>query len=409
MVERKEYLNQLISWKDEDVIKVVTGIRRCGKSTLLLQFQKWLKENGINDDQIVSINFEELEYEELLDYKKLYQYLKEHLTEGKTTYIFLDEIQKVPFFEKVVDSLYVKKNVDLYITGSNSYMLSGDLATLLTGRYVEIKMLPLSFKEFTLMTGLSPENGFGEYLKNGGMPYIAAMDRTNEKADAYLEGIYNTVIVKDIEDRQIRKERDSSKRKITDIALLKTIAKYLASIIGNPVSIRSITDYLVSTGRKISPNTVGDYVEALTESFVFYQAERFDIVGKQLLKVNKKMYIVDLGLRNHILPRKNYDLGFLLENIVYFELLRRGYRVNIGKVGNTEVDFVAEKHGVYKYFQVTADMTAKETFEREMRPLKNIRDNYEKIILTADHLTIGNYNGIHVINLVDWLLEKNDN
>lgn len=409
MVERKEYLDQLFSWKDEDVIKVVTGIRRCGKSTLLLQFQKRLKENGITDDQIVSINFEELEYEELLDYKKLYQYLKEHLTEGKTTYIFLDEIQKVQSFEKVVDSLYVKKNVDLYITGSNSYMLSGDLATLLTGRYVEIKMLPLSFKEFTLMTGLAPENGFGEYLRNGGMPYIATMNRSDEKVDAYLEGIYNTVIVKDIEDRQMRKEKDSSKRKITDIALLKTIAKYLASVIGNPVSIRSITDYLISSGRKISPNTVGDYVEALTESFIFYPAERFDIVGKQLLKVNKKIYIVDLGLRNHILPRKNYDLGFSLENIVYFELLRRGYRVNIGKVGNTEVDFVAEKHGVYKYFQVTADMTAKETFEREMRPLENIRDNYEKIILTTDHLTIGNYNGIQVINLVDWLLGKNDN
>jgi predicted AAA+ superfamily ATPase len=409
LVERKEYLDQLFSWKDEDVIKVVTGIRRCGKSTLLLQFQKRLKENGITDDQIVSINFEELEYEELLDYKKLYQYLKEHLTEGKTTYIFLDEIQKVQSFEKVVDSLYVKKNVDLYITGSNSYMLSGDLATLLTGRYVEIKMLPLSFKEFTLMTGLAPENGFGEYLRNGGMPYIATMNRSDEKVDAYLEGIYNTVIVKDIEDRQMRKEKDSSKRKITDIALLKTIAKYLASVIGNPVSIRSITDYLISSGRKISPNTVGDYVEALTESFIFYPAERFDIVGKQLLKVNKKIYIVDLGLRNHILPRKNYDLGFSLENIVYFELLRRGYRVNIGKVGNTEVDFVAEKHGVYKYFQVTADMTAKETFEREMRPLENIRDNYEKIILTTDHLTIGNYNGIQVINLVDWLLGKNDN
>lgn len=405
MVQRKEYLDQLINWKDEQVIKVVTGIRRCGKSTLLFQFQQWLKENGVTDEQIVSVNFEELEYEELLDYKKLYQYLKERLVSGKTTYIFLDEIQKVSSFEKVVDSLYVKPNVDLYITGSNAYMLSGDLATLLTGRYVEIKMLPLSFGEFLSMTGLEPEQGFPEYLRSGGMPYIAAMNRTDEKVSTYLEGIYNTVIVKDIEDRQARKESDPSKRKITDIALLKTIAKYLASVVGNPVSVRSITDYLISNGRKISPNTVNDYVEALTESFIFYPAERFDIVGKQLLKANRKMYIVDLGLRNHILPRKNYDLGFSLENMVYFELLRRGYRVTIGKVGNTEVDFVAEKQGAYEYFQVTADMTAKETFDREIRPLENIRDNYEKIILTMDRLTLGNYNGIQVQHLLDWLIE----
>lgn len=405
MVQRKEYLDQLINWKDEQVIKVVTGIRRCGKSTLLLQFQQWLKENGVTDEQIVSVNFEELEYEELLDYKKLYQYLKERLVSGKTTYIFLDEIQKVSSFEKVVDSLYVKPNVDLYITGSNAYMLSGDLATLLTGRYVEIKMLPLSFGEFLSMTGLEPEQGFPEYLRSGGMPYIATMNRTDEKVSTYLEGIYNTVIVKDIEDRQARKESDPSKRKITDIALLKTIAKYLASVIGNPVSVRSITDYLISNGRKISPNTVNDYVEALTESFIFYPAERFDIVGKQLLKANRKMYIVDLGLRNHILPRRSYDLGFSLENMVYFELLRRGYKVTIGKVGNTEVDFVAEKQGAYEYFQVTADMTAKETFDREIRPLENIRDNYEKTILTMDRLTPGNYNGIQVRHLLDWLIE----
>ena len=404
MVQRKEYLDQLIAWKDEQVIKVVTGIRRCGKSTLLLQFQQWLKENGVTDEQIVSVNFEELEYEELLDYKKLYQYLKERLVSGKTTYIFLDEIQKVSSFEKVVDSLYVKPNVDLYITGSNAYMLSGDLATLLTGRYVEIKMLPLSFGEFLFMTGLEPEQGFPEYVRSGGMPYIAAMNRTDEKVSTYLEGIYNTVIVKDIEDRQARKESDPSKRKITDIALLKTIAKYLASVIGNPVSVRSITDYLISNGRKISPNTVNDYVEALTESFIFYPAERFDIVGKQLLKANRKMYIVDLGLRNHILPRRSYDLGFSLENMVYFELLRRGYKVTIGRVGNTEVDFVAEKQGAYEYFQVTADMTAKETFDREIRPLENIRDNYEKTILTMDRLTPGNYNGIQVRYLLDWLI-----
>lgn len=406
VVERKEYLEHLIQWKDEQVIKVVTGIRRCGKSTLLLQYQEWLKASGVSDEQIVTINFEELEYEELQDYKKLYAYLKDRLCKGKMTYIFLDEIQKVFAFEKVVDSLYVKPQVDLYVTGSNAYMLSGDLATLLTGRYVEIKMLPLSFYEFLEVTGSGQEQGFSEYMRDGGLPYVAVMDRTPEKVETYLEGIYNTVIVKDIEDRQARKESDSDKRKINDILLLKTIAKYLASIVGNPVSIRSITDYFISNGRKISPNTVSDYVEALTESFIFYPAERFDIIGKQLLKANRKMYIVDLGLRNHILPRRQYDLGFSLENIVYFELLRRGYRVMIGKVGSTEVDFVAEKQGAYTYFQVTADMTAQETFEREMKPLRHIRDNYEKIVLTGDRLTLGNYDGIQVKYLPDWLLEK---
>ena len=406
MVERKEYLERLAQWKDEQVIKVITGIRRCGKSTLLLQYQAWLKANGVSADQIVSVNFEELEYEELLDYRKLYEYLKSHLCIGKKSYIFLDEIQKVAAFEKVVDSLYVKPDIDIYITGSNAYMLSSDLATLLTGRYVEIKMLPLSFKEFLSITDMDTEQGLAEYLRNGGLPYIAVMNRTSEKVETYLEGIYNTVIVKDIEDRQARKESDPFKRKITDIVLLKTIAKYLASVAGNPVSIRSITNYLTSNGRKLSPNTVSDYVDALIESFIFYPAERFDIVGKQLLKANRKLYIVDLGLRNYILPRQNYDLGFSLENIVFFELLRRGYRVMIGKVGNTEVDFVAEKNGVYSYIQVTADMTAKETFERELKPLSNIRDNYEKIVLTADRFTPGNYNGIQVKYLPDWLLGK---
>ena len=405
MVERKEYLEALLSWKNEQVIKVVTGIRRCGKSTLLAQFQQRLLQDGISNEQIVSVNFEELEYEELQDYHRLYAYLKERLVPGKTTYIFLDEVQKVPAFEKVVDSLYVKPDVDIYITGSNAWMLSGDLATLLTGRYVEIRMLPLSFKEFLSLTGLNEEEGLAEYLRHGGLPYVAQMNRTNEKVEAYLEGIYNTVIVKDIEDRQSRRESDPAKRKITDIALLKTIAKYLASVVGNPVSIRSVTDYLISSGRKVSPNTVDDYVEALTESFIFYPVERFDIVGKQLLKIGKKLYIVDPGLRNHILPRKTYDLGFTLENVVYLELLRRGYRVSIGKLGNTEVDFVAEKQGELTYIQVTADMTAQETFEREMRPLTLIRDNYEKIILTADHLTVGNYNGIRVKNITKWLLE----
>ena len=405
MVERKEYLDQLWAWKDEQQIKVVTGIRRCGKSVLLEQYQQRLLANGVTPEQIISINFENLDYEPLKDYMKLYNYLKERLCADKMTYIFLDEVQEVPSFEKVVDSLYIRDHVDVYITGSNAYMLSSELATLLSGRYTEIKMLPLSFREYMAVTGMAKEEAFAEFMKTGGIPYVAVMNRTDEKIDQYLEGIYNTVIVKDIEQRQARREKEGGKRKITDIALLKTIARYLASVIGSPVSMKSITDYLTSAGRKVSQNTVSDYVEALTESFIFYPVERFDIVGKQLLKIGKKLYIVDPGLRNHILPRKTYDLGFTLENVVYLELLRRGYRVSIGKLGNTEVDFVAEKQGELTYIQVTADMTAQETFDREMRPLTLIRDNYEKLILTADHLTVGNYNGIRVKNITKWLLE----
>lgn len=405
MVERKEYLQQLLSWKDEQVIKVVTGIRRCGKSTLLRQYQAVLRANGVSEEQIVSVNFEELEYEHLLDYKKLYEYIKERLYADKTTYIFLDEIQKVPDFEKVVDSLYVKKRTDVYITGSNAYMLSGDLATLLTGRYIEISMLPLSFREYCEATGGASDTAFAAYLHSGGMPYIALMDKNTEKAEAYLEGIYNTVIVRDIEDRQSHRESDPDKRKITDIALLKTIARYLASVVGSPVSVRSVTNYLISGGRKVSPNTVGDYMEALAESFIFYPAERFDVVGKQLLKANKKWYMVDLGLRNHILPRQTYDLGFSIENVVFFELLRRGCRVTIGKTREAEIDFVAQKQGVLTYYQVTADMTAQETFQREMKPLQSIRDNYQKIVLTLDRFSLGNYEGIEVLNVVDWLMQ----
>lgn len=404
MVERKEYLEQLLEWKDEHIIKVVTGIRRCGKSVLLEQFKDRLHSAGVEAEQIISINFEDLEFEELLDYKALYRYIKERLCSDKMTYIFLDEIQNVHDFPKVVDSLYVKNNTDVYITGSNSYLLSSELATLLSGRYVEISMLPLSFREYVTVTGRPQEDAFSEYMQTGGLPYVAVMNRTDEKVNQYLEGIYNTVIVKDIEERQARKEKDAGKRKITDIALLKTIARYLASVIGSPISMKSVTDYLISSGRKISPNTVSDYVEALTESFIFYPAERFDIVGKQLLKANKKLYMVDLGLRNHILPRKRYDLGFSIENIVYFELLRRGYKVNIGKFGSTEVDFVAQKQGILTYYQVTANMTAEETFEREMRPLRGIQDNYEKIVLTLDRFSLGNYEGIKVMNVIDWLL-----
>lgn len=406
MVIRNAYLDQLLAWKNEQVIKVVTGIRRCGKSTLLAQFQDHLLREGVSNEQIISINFEDLEYEDLLDYKALYAYIKARLCPDKMTYIFLDEIQKVDSFQKAVDSLFIKNNTDIYITGSNAYLLSGDLATLLTGRYVEISMLPLSFAEYAEYSGESDEQALAKYMQFGGFPYLSQMENTAEKVDTYLEGIYNTVVVKDIEERQTRKNSDPNKRKITDITLLKTIARYLASVVGSPVSVKSVSDYLISSGRKVSPNTVDDYMEALQESFIFYPVERFDINGKQLLKVNRKWYIVDLGLRNHILPKKRYDLGFSLENIVYFELLRRGYKVNVGKNGDTEVDFVAQKQGILHYYQVTADMTNEDTFNREIRPLQAIKDNYEKIILTLDHMTPGDYEGIKVIYLIDWLLGK---
>ena len=408
MIIRKEYLSRLLAWKDEQVIKVVTGIRRCGKSTLLKQFQDLLLEEGVSQEQIISINFEDLDYEDLLDYKALYAYIKERLCPDKMTYIFLDEIQKVDSFQKAVDSLFIKENTDIYITGSNAYLLSGDLATLLTGRYVEISMLPLSFAEYLECSGETGEQALASYLRFGGFPYLTQMENTADKVDTYLEGIYNTVVVKDIEDRQLRKNPDPNKRKITDITLLKTIARYLASVVGSPVSVKSVSDYLVSSGRKVSPNTVDDYMEALQESFIFYPVERFDINGKQLLKVNRKWYIVDLGLRNHILPKKRYDLGFSLENIVFFELLRRGFKVNVGKNGDAEVDFVAQKQGVLHYYQETADMTNEDTFDREIRPLQSIKDNYEKTILTMDHMTPGDYEGIKVVPLLDWLLEKNE-
>ena len=321
MIERTDYLQKLIAWKDEQIIKVVTGIRRCGKSTLLDLYKGYLKENGIGDEQIISVNFEDLENERLQDYRVLYAYLTERLCKGKTTYIFLDEIQKVEGFEKVVDSLYIKENVDVYITGSNSWLLSGELATLLSGRYVEINMLPFSFAEFCQSRGGSDEDRlFAEYMSDGAFPYIATMDRTKEKIDMYLEGIYNTVIVKDVEERQRRREKDPNKRKVTDIALLKNISKFLANSVGSPVSVKKIADYITSSGRKVSQNTVDDYIEALVQAYIFYRAERYDVEGKQLLKQNGKLYIVDLGLRRYLLPKRNYDLGYSLENIMFLVL-----------------------------------------------------------------------------------------
>ena len=401
MIKRKEYLKQLLSWKDQNIIKVLTGIRRCGKSTILKLYQEYLLNNGIDPSQIISINFEELEYEDLQDYKKLYQYIKDRLVENKMMYIFLDEIQNVPSYEKVVDSLHVKENIDIYITGSNSYIFSGQLATYLSGRYIEIPVLPLSFKE-VYNPQTNKEEAFQKYIKTGGFPYINQIQLLNEQIDMYLEGIYNTVIVKDIEERINRKNSKS----VTDIALLKAISKYLSSVVGSPVSIRSITNYFKSNERKTSPNTISNFIEALCESYLYYPVEVMDISGKEVLKSNKKYYIVDPGIRNYILPKQFYDLGFTIENIVYLELLRRRYNVNIGRNGRTEVDFIAKRNDVYTYIQVTASLVDENTFNREIRPLQQIEDNYEKIILTLDRYTLGNYEGIKVINIIDWLLEE---
>ncbi len=401
MIERTTYLEKLKYWKDEQVIKVITGIRRCGKSTLLKQFQENLKRQGVLNEQIIYLNFEELDNENLLDYKSLYEYIKSHLVPQKMNYIFLDEIQNVSQYEKAVDSLYIKDNVDLYITGSNAYMLSSDLSTLLSGRYVEISMLPLSFAEYYEINKKdSKEDSFSDYMKFGGLPYIATMNRTDDKVDTYLEGIYNTVIVKDVEERQKR----TQSKKVVDTALLQSISKYLMDVVGNPISINGIANYLCSNNRKVSSHTVNDYVDMLTEAFVFYKAERFDIKGKELLKTNAKYYAVDTGIRNHLISKKEFDLGFVLENIVYLELLRRGYKVCIGKVGTKEVDFVAQKNDYKEYIQVSLNLSSEETFNREVSSLREIKDNFDKTILTLDKFTVGNYDGIIVKNVIDWLL-----
>lgn len=409
MIKREEYLNKLLKWKDEKVIKVITGVRRCGKSTLLVQFQQELLKSGTDEDQIISINFESLEFENLRDYRELYKYISERIVDGKSTYVFLDEIQLVNDFQKAVDSLFIKDNIDIYITGSNAYVLSGELATLLSGRYIEINLLPLSFKEYcSVQTSSDMDKALARYMRYGAMPYVACLDEIEEKADVYIDGIYNTIILKDIELRQNRKETNSNKRKISDVGLLKNIAKFLASAVGSPISYKSITDYLTSSGRKVSQSTVSDYVEALIEPYIFYKAERYDIVGKQLLKQNQKLYVVDLGLRNHLTPRSNYDLGYSLENIIYFELIRRGYSVNVGKTGQYEVDFIARKGEDVEYYQVTASLTEETTFNREIGPLKNLNDNHPKTIITLDKFTTGNYDGIKVINAIDWLLNQSE-
>ena len=396
MIQRKEYLKKLIAFRDKQLIKVVTGVRRCGKSTLLKMYQEWLREQGVEASRIISINFEDIDYEELTDYRKLYDYLKEHLNPERMTYIFLDEIQNVADFPKVVDSLYIKNNVDIYMTGSNAYMLSSEIATLISGRYVQIEMLPFSFKEYMESTGSMNDRGvkYTEYLENSSFPQTLELKGQPDEIRDYLVGLNNTIVVKDIVNR----------KKITDTMMLKSLLRFVFDNIGNPLSSKKIADTMTSAGRKIDVKTVEKYLEALTESYILYQAKRYNIKGKQYLKTLEKYYVVDVGLRFMLLGSKQMDAGHILENVVYLELLRRGYDVYVGKINEFEVDFVAQNSRGTSYFQVALTVRDEKTLQRELRPLQSIRDHYPKMIVTLDEDPETQYDGIRRVNARDWLL-----
>ena len=397
MIQRTQYLNKLKLFKDKQIIKVITGIRRCGKSTLFTLFQDSLVKSGISKAQIQSINFEDMFYTELQDYKKLHQYILDHAVPKQKNYIFLDEIQNVPQFQKVVDSLYIRDNFDIYITGSNAHLLSGELATLLSGRYVEIQMLPLSFEEYVSaqpnQTNLSQL--YMSYVQHGAFPYTLQMP-TEEAVNTYLKGILDSIIVKDV----------VARHKIVNTEELYRIIKFLFDNIGSLVSMKKISDTMTSAGYKISNKTVEKYVMALVESFVLYPASRYDIKGKQYLQTGEKYYIVDTGLRQALLNNKGRDSGHILENIVYLELIRRGYKVFIGKAGTQEVDFVAQNEQGTEYYQVSQSVLAEETLKRELEPLQKIRDHYPKYLLTMDYFPSTDFEGIKQINVLDWLIHK---
>lgn len=397
MIERTEYLEELKRWKDKDLIKVVTGIRRCGKSTLFELFIKFLKENNIQDEQIIHVNLEDADYD-FGSYKELYNYINNKLDSKKQYYVFLDEVQNVPEFQKAVDSLYIKKNVDVYITGSNAYLLSGELATLLSGRYIEIKMLPLSFKEYvTAFDDNNYQKLFLNYMKNGGMPGNISILKTNPNdIDKYLDGIFSTIVYKDI----------MARNNISDKMLLESVLKFIFDSIGSPISTKKISDTLTSKGMSTSNHTVENYITAFLESFLIYKAERFDVKGKNLLARDYKYYTVDSGLRSYLLGKKaDSDMGHILENIVYLELLRRGYKVYIGKVDDLEVDFVAENRDGLKYYQVALTVRDEKVLERELKSLQKTGDHYPKILLTLDMDLEADYDGITKMNVVDWLLK----
>lgn len=431
--KRDLYLNKIIAFQDTEPVKVVTGIRRCGKSSLLKLMVLHLKESGITDEQILEMNFESHAFKNM-NSDSFYEYVKQHIVPNKRMYLFFDEVQRVPNWEDAVNSFRVDFNCDIYVTGSNAYMLSSEYATYLSGRCVEIKMLPLSFSEFLTFHGFEVReiksslggirkqafdknderyelrDVFDAYMRFGGMPGIADIGLDQEKALMLLEGIYSTVIMRDILERENRKGQS----RITDPVLLKKIIMFLADNIGSNISVSSIGNTLMNEGlldngkRKGTPSvhTVQSYINALLESYFFYEIKRFDIKGKEFLRTLGKYYIVDIGLCNYLLGFRNRDSGHALENIVYFELLRRGYDVSIGKIDNSEVDFIATKADNKIYVQVTESMTSEDVRKRELSPLQKISDNYEKIILSLNPGMDSSYNGIKSINLIDWLISE---
>ena len=396
-VLRKEYLGRLNNLKHKKIIKIVTGIRRCGKSTLLEIFRDQLLRDGVDEKQITFVNFEDYENKELRNPDSLHKYIKKRLV-SKMNYIILDEIQRVEDFPDIVDSLYIKKNVDLYLTGSNSSLLSSEIATLISGRYVEIKMLPLSFKEFVGATR-QEENlskAYKQYVSASSFPYVLELLETPQEINPYLEGIYNTILVKDIIDR----------KKITDTTVLKSVTQFLFDNIGLELSSKKVSDTLTSNSRKSDPKTIEKYIGALEESFIVYCAGRYNIKGKEYLKSLQKYYVADIGLRNFMLGKKGMDVGHVLENVVYLELLRRGYDVYVGKIDAQEVDFVAQTQDGNTYIQVAASVRDERTLERELKPLKAIKDNYPKLLLTLDDDPQGDYDGIVRQNALEWLMKN---
>lgn len=395
-IQRPEYLDKLIAFREKQLIKIVTGIRRCGKSTLLELYQEYLMEQGIAEEQIISINLEDFDFYELRKPEKLHVYVKERLIPEKMNYVFVDEIQQCENFPMVVDSLYLKKNVDIYITGSNAYMLSSEIATLLSGRYVEIKMLPLSFKEYVSATGDNRElmRKYTAYLENSSFPYALELAGHPRELRDYLEGIYNTIVVKDIANRH----------KISDTMMLESVARFIFDNIGNPLSTKKIADTMTSDGRKTDARTVEKYLSALMESYIVYQARRYNVRGKQYLKTLEKYYVADIGLRYLLLGTSSTDVGYILENVVYLELLRRGYEVYVGKIDDLEVDFVCMSARGRVYYQVAATVREEKTLRRELLSLERIADHYPKVILTLDEDPEADYNGIRRINALDWMM-----
>lgn len=395
MINRQNYMNYLIKLKDKKIIKVVTGIRRCGKSTLLNLYKNYLLNNGIDSKQIISLNFENPDDMKFNDWKELYTYIENMLIPDKMNYIFLDEIQILNNFEKAVDGLYIKENVDIYITGSNSYMLSGELATYLTGRYMQIHMLPLSFKEYLDYYGSDNENKkYDIYIQNGGFPYLLNLANDDELIRNYLEGVYNTVLLKDV----------ISRNNIKDKMILDSVIKFVFDNIGQLVSTNKISNTLISNNRKCSVNTVESYLNSLIDSYIIYKISRYDIKGKKYLKTGDKYYVCDMGLRKYLLGSVK-DYGSILENIIFLELKRRNYEIYIGKYEDSEVDFVIKNNEGIKYIQVSLSVREEKTLEREITPLKNINDNYPKYIITLDYDTV-DYDGIKQINALDFLLGR---